>query len=43
MRRGESKDLTGFRHDQDTPGMSHKPFQVLEKKAFFSRIFGGKN
>ena len=38
-----AKDLTGFRHDQDKPGMSHKPFQVLEKKAFFSRIFGGKN
>ena len=38
-----AKDLAGFRHDQDTPEMSHKPFQVLEKKAFFSRIFGGKN
>ncbi|SRR6266481_2741589 len=38
-----AKDLTGFRHDQDTPGMSKKPFQVLEKKTFFSRLFGGNN
>ncbi|HXC47763.1 MAG TPA: hypothetical protein VNU20_05695 [Candidatus Sulfotelmatobacter sp.] len=38
-----AKDLTGFRHDQDMPGMNDKPFQVLEKNAFLSRLFGGKN
>jgi hypothetical protein len=38
-----AKDLTGFRHDQGMPGMNDKPFQVLEKKGFFSRLLGGKN
>jgi hypothetical protein len=38
-----AKDLTGFRHDQGTPGMKDKPFQVLEKKSFFSRLLGAKN
>ena len=38
-----AKNLTGFRHDQDMSGMNDKPFQVLEKKAFFSRFFGEKN
>lgn len=38
-----AKDLTGFRHDQDMPGMKDKPFEVLEKKSLFSRFLGGKN
>lgn len=38
-----AKELTGFRHDQETPGMKNKPFEVLEKKSFFSRFLGGKN
>jgi hypothetical protein len=38
-----AKNLTGFRHDQDTPGMKDKPFQALEKEPFFSRFFGGKS
>jgi hypothetical protein len=38
-----AKDLTGFRHDQDTPAMNENPFQVLEQKPFFSRFFNGEN
>jgi hypothetical protein len=38
-----AKNLTGFRHDQDTPGMKDKPFLVLEKMPFFSTFFGGKS
>lgn len=38
-----AKAITGFRHDQDMPGMKDTPFQVLEKKNLFSRFFRGKN
>jgi len=38
-----AKSLTGFRHDQDMPGMKEKPFQVLKRESFFRRFLGGKN
>jgi len=38
-----AKALTGFRHDQDMPGMKDKAFEVLEKKNFLSRFLGEKN
>jgi hypothetical protein len=42
-----AKSLTGFRHDQDMPGMSGDVFQVLEPAAaksrgIFSRLFRGR-
>ena len=37
-----AKDLTGFRHDQDKPGMRDQPFQVLEKKSFWSGLLAAK-
>jgi hypothetical protein len=46
-----AKNLTGFRHDQDTPGMAGNAFQVLEKiekkhektsGKFLRRLFGRK-
>jgi len=36
-----SKELTGFRHDQDTPGMSGDAFEVLEKPSKWGKMFGG--
>ena len=38
-----ARSLTGFRHDQDMPGMKEKPFQVLRRLAFWGRFLGGKN
>lgn len=44
-----AKALTGFRHDQDVPGMAGDVFQVLESTAakpasggFLKRLFGGR-
>jgi hypothetical protein len=41
-----AKSLTGFRHDEDVPGMSGEVFFVLEPaeeaRGFFGRLFGKK-
>ena len=37
-----AKTLTGFRHDQDTPGISGDVFEVLEQEGIFNRLFGSR-
>jgi hypothetical protein len=36
-----AKELTGFRHDHDTPGLPDDAFEVLEQPSRLGKIFGG--
>ena len=45
LRAEVAKELTGFRHDQDIPGISGDIFAALEPKSgsLLSRLFGKKD
>ena len=35
-----AKELTGYRHDQDTPGLTGEVFEVLERESVLGKLFG---
>jgi hypothetical protein len=35
-----AKELTGFRHDQDTPGWIGEVFEILERESVLGKLFG---
>ena len=35
-----AKELTGFRHDQDTPGWIGEVFEILERESVLGKLLG---
>jgi hypothetical protein len=35
-----AKELTGYRHDQDTPGLTGDVFEILERESALGKLFG---
>jgi hypothetical protein len=35
-----AKELVGYRHDQDTPGLNGEVFEVLERESVLGKLFG---